>query len=366
MENQKKLIAQLSPEEKTALIKAMPHKLTPDIGTHLGRFLPDDRLKELALSSKQFHQFFAGALHMRLQSKLIEFASFGEQAKVRRLLERNPHFKNNQQLMLDLLLHHIAFGQQDEAEAILKANPHLLYMKGTVTDYADGPRRTFEGITAFQLALWYKDRHMWQMIMKYLPEDEAKKQLKQHQSDTNPPAYVKAHGKYFNFAPIKAAYQEFIDYANQVDWAHFEYGSAENKKLDWLWSSVAYQQLRLPVHVINEFLRPDRSLLVNDKPPNFDETTLPRGAKLSNGDRVYPLSASYRVWGSWGLARGGGTCRFKPCLWTNDEYALQVVPAPYDLAAIIRLDEVRTIEYTLLSNQLNPKPEPEHVHSLTA
>ncbi|MDR3491710.1 MAG: hypothetical protein P4M12_06655 [Gammaproteobacteria bacterium] len=43
-----------------------------------------------------------------------------------------------------------------------------------MTDCSD---RTFKGITAFQYAVWARDRHMIQMMMKYLSKDEALAQI---------------------------------------------------------------------------------------------------------------------------------------------------------------------------------------------
>lgn len=56
---------------------------------------------------------------------------------------------------------------------MLKSDPALDLVPTDVTDLS---KCTFKGITGFQYAVWALDRHIWIMIRKYLPIDEAKKQ----------------------------------------------------------------------------------------------------------------------------------------------------------------------------------------------
>src|SRR3990167_4922721 len=74
---------------------------------------------------------------------------------------------------LDKLLHHVAYGEEKEAEEILKwSRGELLRStyKGSVTDCSRV--RTFLSTTAFQLAVRNRDWHMYQMMLKYIPQDQ--------------------------------------------------------------------------------------------------------------------------------------------------------------------------------------------------
>lgn len=77
------------------------------------------------------------------------------------------------QTLLDL----IANGRQEEAEILLQKKGYFcLTHKTTVRDPAD---RNFEALTGFQYALWAGDFHMWTMLLKYLPHEDAASQLKE-------------------------------------------------------------------------------------------------------------------------------------------------------------------------------------------
>ena len=51
----------------------------------------------------------------------------------------------------------VAEGEQDKAEAMLKSNSALALVPGDVTDLS---KRSFNGITGFQYAVWALDWHM--------------------------------------------------------------------------------------------------------------------------------------------------------------------------------------------------------------
>src|SRR5690349_11294377 len=67
----------------------------------------------------------------------------------------------------------IAEGEQDQAEALLQKDTTLALLPSDVTDLSN---RTFKDITGFQYAVWALDWHMWTMIRKYLPNDDARAQ----------------------------------------------------------------------------------------------------------------------------------------------------------------------------------------------
>lgn len=171
------------------------------------------------------------------------------------------------------LLQHVAFGEQEQAEKMLQSTPGLLLHKGNVTDYS---RRTFHSITAFQYALWALDRHMWTMILKYLPREEATKQLHDH--------VYNQKDSYYDFAPLINALQTYVD--NCDDWTDDEHSQ------HWI-KVVGGAQRLVPVHVVNEYCREDRSFGLL---PQFNEGHLPRGVTFYNhltgsGPTWFPLTS---------------------------------------------------------------------------
>jgi hypothetical protein len=124
------------------------------------------------------------------------------------------------------------------------------------------------------------------------------------------------------------------------------------------WMSVGKAQRDVPAHVAHEYCRPDRSF---DPTPLFNEPYLPRNLTCSNyfiSDRVtswFPLAASnVRGLGvNFALYRGarvrGASMRPGPGCWLQ---AASV--AACDLAAVSRLDKVRSYDLTQLSIRLLP------------
>src|ERR1700687_1587086 len=127
------------------------------------------------------------------------------------------------------LLQHVANGEQDEAEALLKQKPGLLLSKGNVTDLS---KREFKEITAFQYAVWALDWHMWRMLLKYLPKEQAALQLAELESRGT------AHGKH-------ASWQGLIDALTTYAAMPWDY----KKSLPYWRKQVGGAQLLLPAHV---------------------------------------------------------------------------------------------------------------------
>ena len=111
------------------------------------------------------------------------------------------------------LLQHLVRGEQDEAKTMLQKDRSLLLQKGNVNDLSS---RKFYQITAFQYALWALDRHMWEMILEYLPENEAAKQLEELETmgveyEKETPGDSKAEKHHFDFSPLIAVLQDYVD-----------------------------------------------------------------------------------------------------------------------------------------------------------
>lgn len=233
------------------------------------------------------------------------------------------------------LLQHVVFGEQEQAEKMLKSNPALLLYKGNVTDYS---LRTFNGITAFQYALWALDRHMWTMLLKYLPREEATKQL--HDHIHNQTSYKDSHGGSYDFAPLINALKAYLNgFHNQIENEHRS-------------EMINRAQRLVPVHVVNEYCRNDRSFYPL---PQFNEDNLPRSVTFYNyitrdDASWFPLiSNTLRV----DFARGARmSCQAGN---PSDSWGDTTI----DLAAIVALSKVRTAELDKLKQHLlNPAQAP--------
>ena len=210
------------------------------------------------------------------------------------------------------LLSLVAQGEQSKAETMIQKNPALLLARGTVNDLAGrnfkgvhpdiakrggNGVREFKDITALQYSVWALDWHMWKMLLKYLPPEEAK--LQALEFETGP--WVRTHGAHAGpqLQGLITALKTYID--NYKPW------SGEQCKTHWI-QQVGGAQLLLPAHVMNEYCHPTRSF---DPCPNFEkDEDLPRTRKVTI-DKDYEdlFTAQWNggsLGNSFGLAQCGG------------------------------------------------------------
>ncbi len=170
-----------------------------------------------------------------------------------------PELKSGDQNALNQLLQFVVAGNLVKAEEMLKAKPgsFLLLHHGDVKDLSG---REFKQVTAFQLALWAVDCHMWRMIQKYLPREFQVQQWRELEDKGT------KHGHYFNLQ----------DWINMVGF----YLSKDKYKnyLEELEPLIGLQKW-LPAHVINEYYRRDRSFfpcpLEWERPPEINSEMRP-------------------------------------------------------------------------------------------
>jgi serine/threonine protein kinase len=232
---------------------------------------------------------------------------------------------------LGQLLRFVAEGEQDKAETLIQKDQNLLLHAGTVMDLSG---REFNGITAFQYALWALDWHMWKMIQKYLPEEQQREQFEVLETKGT------LHGKHFSLQPLIEALQSYAVNYDSLNWKMFE----SKRKHHWQ-KIVGGAQRLLPVHVINEYCRPDRSF----RPcPQFTEASLPRG--LNGGDR---FTVSYKSGGglgqNYGLVRGSLLSGAVPHDWAR-RYADTTDLFILDMIALQSLSKVRIQQLELLAS----------------
>ena len=130
---------------------------------------------------------------------------------------------------------------------------------------------------------------------------------------------------------------------------------------------VGLAQRDVPVHVINEYCRKDRSF---EPCPEFKEDKLPREIMFYNwnSDKEEPLfplviSALSGLGINFSLSRRGADYAGAVCSPAPIPFLRKVGGARggVDLAAVNRLDEVRTTDLTRSRENLG-LIEPEHVH----
>ena len=263
----------------------------------------------------------------------------------------------------------VAKGKQNEADALLTASSGnkqvLLRTPGVFTDYSG---RTFN-CTAYEYAYWAKDTHMCRMLERHM-DDETKAymlaridEIERRNADTGQPmglgysqGGLEHRSAHFDLTPLKNALQQYVDsYDNWKRENNLDAMRAARRE-------VGILQRDLPVHVVNEYCRPDRSFFPR---PEFNEEALPRSLIFYNYNTnseqaLFPLvvSDTAGLGIDFALIRGMGLVA----------WAVRVAWAGHgrrepgqDLAAVSRLDEVRTVDLTRSRESLLPTDlEPSH------
>ena len=263
----------------------------------------------------------------------------------------------------------VAKGKQNEADALLTASSGnkqvLLRTPGVFTDYSG---RTFN-CTAYEYAYWAKDTHMCRMLERHM-DDETKAymlaridEIERRNADTGQPmglgysqGGLEHRSAHFDLTPLKNALQQYVDsYDNWKRENNLDAMRAARRE-------VGILQRDLPVHVVNEYCHPDRSLSPR---PEFNEEALPRSLIFYNYNTgreqaLFPLvvSDTAGLGIDFALIRGMGLVA----------WAVRVAWAGHgrrepgqDLAAVSRLDEVRTVDLTRSRESLLPTDlEPSH------
>lgn len=264
---------------------------------------------------------------------------------------------------LRTFLHDVAKGNQDKAKKLLIDHPErtqaLLTTPGTFTDYS---ARTFN-CTAYEYAYWAKDTHMRRMLEPHM--DEATKVAMRTRIDgierdglTYSQHGAEINSKHFDLSKLTTALQNYVDGYYNWEW------TSNSDAMKAAWMQVGLAQRDVPVHVMNEYCRPDRSFV--PVPPalklEFDEASLPRVltfynyAAGSDYAPVFPLDVS----GIAGLGFEFSLFRDGDLDCPGSTTCARWAPE-HDLAAISRLDEVRTADLTQSRENLGLiAQEPDH------
>lgn len=261
--------------------------------------------------------------------------------------------------ILSKFLEFVAHGMQDHAEKIFtirKKNPQqlqeLLLARGTVTDNSG---RTFAHISAYEYAYWAKDTHMCRMLELHMDMNTKVAMLTRCEAIESKGLSYKQHGvdvnnsKHFDFTPLITALKNYV--GGCQNWERTQNRDA----MKAAWMAVGQAQRDVPVYVANEYCRKDRSFYPT---PLFNEDKLPRELtfqKYSPDDTTWMsvIAPEYCCLGvDISLVRGQMVGIYAwPVALVDDSLSSQ---ARIDLAAIIRLDEVKTLDLTQLRKNLEP------------
>lgn len=254
-------------------------------------------------------------------------------------------------------IHYVTFGEQHQAEELLKKfnqdEKALFQMLTKKMDMIDIAGKKFKNVTAFQYALWALDRHMWEMLLNYLPGDAAKFQLEE--LEEKGVSYTKScfddekeenisSERHFDFSPLIDALN---DYVENIDTRNLQ-------EQDAAWcKGVGGAQRNVPAHVAKEYCRKDRNFY---PVPDFKEARLPHELGFFNY-----VTNSHSSWfsGSLGSQIGilgyfAGRARgIKPNLPKSDHFSNWLRKrACVDLAAVTALRQVRLKELEILKKSL--------------
>lgn len=214
----------------------------------------------------------------------------------------------------------------------LKATPCLLLQRGQFTDSAG---RIFKNASALEYAWWAYDRHMVMTMIACLSPAEKIEALQQIEDlemygleFEEPWADEKTRQKkqsHFNFSPLIQAYEAYFTKPSRAAWL-----------------KIGVEQSRLPLHVLNEFCRKDRSMSSLSQ-NRFEELSLPRCFAVEHFYdprelSCWPFAGDLVLGRDYTLVRGElGDAGARPLSYTDGYHTL----APDDLAAIRRLHAVR-------------------------
>jgi hypothetical protein len=267
--------------------------------------------------------------------------------------DRRMHSVFHQSNLHAKFLECVAYGQQDKAKKLLRevfaGQPAriqaVLLHQGTFTDYSG---RTFI-CSAYEYAYWAKDTHMCRMLERYMDDATKAEMLARVTEIERTRLSYTQHGvacctHHFDLTPLIQSLKFYVD--NYDAWS----AAGNWDVMEAAWLNVGLAQRDVPAHVAQEYCRPDRDF---NPCPTFNEPALPRiltfENRITSRDKSwFPLTSSNSGLGfdftliqHWGttiaLRRPGG----KP--WV-------------DLAAVSRLDKVRTFELTQSREHLNPPP----------
>lgn len=238
--------------------------------------------------------------------------------------------KEVEQLLID-----VTMGQVTQVEKRLEDKPALTLFSARVIDNA---HRKFIDISALQYALWAGDWHMWNVLLKFMPPDEAYTQWESWKK------LGTEHGHQFSFSDLISTLDVYL--------TNFDSWSCEQLGIQWC-QAVGQAQANSVAHVAQQMCHPTRSF---DPCPTFDEPYFPRNLSLVDGSQLFPLKRcpagflgkDFAIFRWNKSAAGIGT--MAPCPNAR-------ITAITDLAALKSLQEVTEAKRLSFVEQIEPHPQ---------
>ncbi len=265
-------------------------------------------------------------------------------------------------------LHDVAKGKQAEADNLLASDEperaqELLTSSGIFTDFSG---RTFN-CTAYEYAFWAKDKHMCSMLEAHM--DEATKSVLLERCEVMEQdglGYLQQgvikSSTHFNLAPLLNALQDYI--TGYEHWA----GTRNWNAMKAAWLRIGLVQRDLPIHVINEYCRRDRSCRFAAR---LHQYTLPREMNYYNYDSgefvpLFPLihNASSGLGVDFSLLRGLNSSLGWLARIERERGGGSTIAA-FDLASLMLFDEMRTNDLKQLLENLGKLRVLEHGHGFS-
>ncbi|MDF1683156.1 MAG: hypothetical protein P1U36_00720 [Legionellaceae bacterium] len=275
-----------------------------------------------------------------------EYAHWAKDTHMRRMLER--HMDDATKIfMLDKVNDIERSGLAYEQHGIEYKNPHY-DVSFVLRDLSPEEFRQLQAMVGQNLPkIQQASADTYQTLPFTATEyEQLKKALEQHKQYRltsffyTSPANAIANKLKFDFKSLITALNTYVT----------NYDSWDFHQQDATWLDVGQAQREVPVHIANEYCRPDRSFYPR---PEFNEPTLPRSRSfynyISNSlDSWFPLTSS-----SSGLGSDFGLLRAKDRGAAGTRGGAWVLGARFDLAAVSHLDEVRTADLTQSREILN-------------
>lgn len=203
------------------------------------------------------------------------------------------------------LLKLIANGEENAARNMLEACSTqeeriiLLTTPSYINDYAG---RTFTNVIAYDYPHWAKDWHMCEILRSHMDSNDITRNIfkgveaiegKELTYMQNGEAKTSVH---FDFTPLKKAYEDyFVAYAQAEELFRLsgEMDPRAFSGIDAHLAAIGKAQSDVPLYVIQEFNRPDRTFA---SVPNFDELNLPRDLVHRYNDFQCRLQETHCDW----------------------------------------------------------------------
>jgi len=270
-----------------------------------------------------------------------EYAYWAKDTHMRRMLERHMDDATKTYL-LDKVDEMERLGLVYQQHGVDYKNPHYdvsFVLKDLSTDEFR-QLQTMMGQSVERIQVATADNYQ-NLPFTATEHEQLKKALEQHKQYRltsffyTSPANAIANKLKFDFKSLITALDTYV--------TNYDRWNSHDRDIAWL--NVGKAQRDVPVHIANEYCRPDRAF---GPCPEFNEPTLPRALSFYNyisstTSSWFPLTSSSAGLGfDFGLLRGGDAGGARGG-WG---------PAPVelvrcDLAAVSRLDEVRATDLTL-------------------